>query len=489
VRGWPILLLLVLAVVAGCPTTEPDPPDDDDTAVDCGDAPNPTVRGIELVLLCAATFDMGCTPGQIACQAVEEPVHPVTLSHDTWIGRTEVTQRQFEGVMGYDPSGWSHCGPDCPVEQTSWHESAAFTNALSAVEGLPSCYACTGDPPEVECSVSVPPADCGGYRLPTEAEWEYAARGGEDLPYAGSADLDEVAWHSGNSGTPTHPVAGKQPNGYGLYDMSGNVFEWTQDHYGPFTADPVTDPAGPPSHDSRVARGGSCFLISPFARTSMRHGIEPNHRAVHFGFRVARTHDGEPVEDSGDDDDSADPDEWCSNYTDDDGDGDIDCRDDDCAEVPLCATEFDCFDGVDNNDDGLVDCAAPECASGLYCFKETICADGLDDDGDGLIDCTDQECWADPACLPAPEICDNSIDDDHDFLADCADSDCAAEPACQSSDPCCLPSGTAETWLSCEDEVAVTCLCSLDPPCCGDVWDPQCLAEYTGDCAASTCAQ
>jgi formylglycine-generating enzyme required for sulfatase activity len=247
--------------------------------------------GQRFVSICAHRFEMGCTAGQSDCGLDESPVMPVTLTHAYYMKETEVTRGEFTALMGYNPSYFSTYDDTCPVEMTSWHEAAAYANAMSAAEGLSRCYTCTGSGTGVTCTASVDPYTCPGYRLPTEAEWEAAARCGEDTLYAGSDDIDDVAWHEGSIGSPrTLPVATKAPNACGLSDMSGNVNEWQHDWYGvAYTAMGVADPVGPSSGTSMVRRGGSWNAPASVARVARRGGSEPSYRSNTSGFRIART--------------------------------------------------------------------------------------------------------------------------------------------------------------------------------------------------------
>ena len=223
----------------------------------------------EMVYVEGGTFMMGATDeyrrdmkdGGNASRDSEKPVHQVTLS-SYLIGKYVVTQALWEAVMGStlsgDRQGW------VPVVGVSWDDCQGFIKKLNARTGLK-------------------------FRLPTEMEWEYAARGGRrsrGYKYAGSDNLDEVGWYNGNGGS-THPVGEKKPNELGLYDMSGNVWEWCQDWYGDYTDEAQTNPTGPQSGGNRVLRGGSNRLDAGFCRVSYRRGSAPNHKNVHFGLRLA----------------------------------------------------------------------------------------------------------------------------------------------------------------------------------------------------------
>ncbi|MCE7926419.1 MAG: PKD domain-containing protein [Haliscomenobacteraceae bacterium CHB4] len=210
-------------------------------------------------------FMMGCDETvQDTCLPSELPVHEVTISAFE-MGRTEINQEQWQAVTGWNPSAFNTC-LYCPVELVSWDQ---IVN-----EFIPALYRKTGR----------------NYRLPTEAEWEYAARGGANTKYAGSNDLDMVGWHFGNSALITQPVEGKEDNGYGLFDMSGNVWEWVEDYWhndytgAPTDGSPWVDPPG----FARVMRGGSYRTDPLFCRISSRSSLSSITKRSDVGFRLAR---------------------------------------------------------------------------------------------------------------------------------------------------------------------------------------------------------
>ncbi len=255
----------------------------------CGTGEATSSSDVSYVELCPTTFSMGCTDGQSSCEDGEFPVHDVTLTHGYWMGQFEVTQGQYLTVMGENPTQNPTCGEDCPVDSVTWHMAAAYTNAVSSQEGLESCYACAGAGSEVTCVKAAEPYECSGYRLPTEAEWEAAARCGEDLLYAGSTDIDAVAWYESNSGGTPQPVGGLLPNPCGLYDMSGGAWEWTQDGYSTYPSEGTTDPTGDSASAYLIIRGGSWRDEAYWARIASRHNNLPSDVDATVGFRLVRT--------------------------------------------------------------------------------------------------------------------------------------------------------------------------------------------------------
>jgi formylglycine-generating enzyme required for sulfatase activity len=258
------------------------------------------------------TFTMGSPPDE-PCRDSMEQQHQVTLTHDFELQTTEVSGGQFLGLMGYNPSQMS-CGLTCPVEMVSWHEAAAYCNALSQTAGKAVCYTCSGSLASVTCQEAAAYSGpsvykCPGYRLPTEAEWEYAYRAGTTTAYyngasdgakcttcsAKDANLDKIGWYCANSNnSSTYPTAQKQPNPWGLYDLAGNVHEWCHDwHNQSDLSGPSTDPWGSVSGTARVMRGGAWDYPAHDKRAAFRERREvPKYRDLTLGFRCARTKDG-----------------------------------------------------------------------------------------------------------------------------------------------------------------------------------------------------
>jgi formylglycine-generating enzyme len=222
------------------------------------------------------TFMMGSDDEEPSC-----PIHGVTVS-DFWIMKTTITQRDCNELMGDSLSEF--IGPENPVESVNWYDAVAYANALSLKDCLVPAYTIQGD--KVSCNFKT-----AGWRLPTEAEWEYAARGGSKsrgYKYAGSDDIDAVAWYRENSEGQPHEVGTKDPNELGLYDMSGNVSEWCWDWYDVFIAQKQVNPHGPWSGSTRVIRGGSWDGDASECTVAYRSGNNPDFRYYDVGFRLIR---------------------------------------------------------------------------------------------------------------------------------------------------------------------------------------------------------
>ena len=246
-------------------------------------------QSMSMVLIKGGTFWQGSNE---APYSSNEQAHKTTLQ-SYYISSTEITQAQWLDVMGKNPSKFS--GKDRPVEYVSWYDAVKFCNALSLKEGLTPVYTITGS--NVEWNKTA-----NGYRLPTEAEWEYAARGGQSgaigdeplvrAPYAGSDDANTVAWYEKNSNKSTKPVGQKVPNQVGLYDMSGNVWEWCWDWYGTYPREAVDNPDGASRQSGqKVLRGGSWFTPEKLLRVTYRYWNVPTFKVNSVGFRVARNAD------------------------------------------------------------------------------------------------------------------------------------------------------------------------------------------------------
>jgi formylglycine-generating enzyme required for sulfatase activity len=241
-----------------------------------------TLTNIEMLLVPAGTFTMGCSAStQYVCNSNESPTHEVTLTQPFYMGRYEVTQAQWTAMMGSNPSWFQGSGyPNAanrPVERVSWNMIASGSTSFMSRTGL---------------------------RLPTEAEWEYAYRAVTTTAFHSYAAqpngfnndtlLGNIAWYSGNNGAfgsstyGTKVVGGKLANGLGLHDMAGNVWEWCQDWYEPYSSASVTNPTGPTTGTNRVLRGGDWFNNSSSCRASMRGGLTPVTLNSEFGFRVVR---------------------------------------------------------------------------------------------------------------------------------------------------------------------------------------------------------
>ena len=237
----------------------------------------PNTIGMKFVYIPPGSFMMGSPPGEPQ-RHPDEAGHQVTLSKGFYLGMTEVTQGQWHKVMGNNPSAFSGCGKDCPVESVSWHDVQKFIRKLNDMEGK------------------------NMYRLPTEAEWEYACRAGtktlfsygnclstDQANFDGRRTLDDCS--NGNYRKTPVPVATFAANSWGLYDMHGNVWEWCRDWYGKKLPGDVTDPTGAPAGKYRVVRGGSWFSVDHDCRSANRDRSAPHLELNHTGFRVVMIKD------------------------------------------------------------------------------------------------------------------------------------------------------------------------------------------------------
>ncbi|HNN96066.1 MAG TPA: formylglycine-generating enzyme family protein [Pseudomonadota bacterium] len=229
------------------------------------------------------TFLMGSTN-----YSLEQPVHLVQITHAFGLSETEVTQAQYQAVMGENPSYFKENQDSAqrPVEQVSWFDAVRYCNKLSERERLIPCYQINGN------DVRWLDVHCPGYRLPTEAEWEYAARADHPKEYAGSDDVDAVAWYGRNTRGETHPVATRQRNSWFLHDLSGNVWEWVWDWYADsysYAGAEKPDPLGPQQGGNRVLRGGSCVSEADYVRAAFRYRSTPSDRGRNIGFRLAKS--------------------------------------------------------------------------------------------------------------------------------------------------------------------------------------------------------
>jgi formylglycine-generating enzyme len=303
-------LLLLLILITACTKDNDITNNDDDD--------NNEIPGMVLIEAINAGFQMGSDAGF----ADESPVHNVEITHDFWMDDSEVTQSEYDDLMaasyaGYHTPTWNESyghGDNYPAYEVEWGDAVLYCNAKSRAEGRDSVYTYTSiiGTPGYLCELENVSADFAknGYRLPTEAEWEFAYRGNSDTdfyweqdydPYpanaADSTEFDEYAvWH-GNSEIfgiddnvyGTHPVKSKQPNLYGLYDMAGNMFEWCHDWYGAYSANSQEDPVGPDTGDWHAIRGGSWANHANYLRATNRTFVAPCYYYYLLGFRTVLT--------------------------------------------------------------------------------------------------------------------------------------------------------------------------------------------------------
>jgi formylglycine-generating enzyme required for sulfatase activity len=242
-----------------------------------------------MAFVAGGTFQMGSDAVGSAGQPAQ-PVHSVTVA-PFWMDSTEVTQADYQSLVGADPAEF-YDDPDRPIEMVTWYDAVLYCNARSKRDGKDTVYSYT--------SVSGTARDgrnglgnlainfeANGYRLPTEAEWEYACCAGTTSEYYwGSDSANQYAWYSGNSSGTTHPVGTKLSNAWGLYDMCGNAWEWCNDWYGAYTSEAQTDPRGPNSGTVRVIRGGSWERNAAYLQSASRLSVYPVYLGYDVGFRA-----------------------------------------------------------------------------------------------------------------------------------------------------------------------------------------------------------
>ncbi len=284
-----IVQIVAFGLVLHVPSLASEPDEDRTVTVTL-----PGDVSLELVPINGGTFRMGSSRSERGHWKDESPRHEVTLTRGYLLGRYPVTQRQWQAVMGSNPSRFQACGLDGPVESVSWDEICGGADGSSCAPtsfiGKLNAHV-----------VAKGPAGAGTFRLPTEAEWEFAARAGTTTEFSFAApkgweteceswpEADAHMWWCGNAGGTTHPVGQKTPNPWGLHDVHGHVWELVGDWFGAYPSSPATDPAGPPSGTKRVARGGCWYYPAFYARSAYRTAVPADGRNAYFGFRVARS--------------------------------------------------------------------------------------------------------------------------------------------------------------------------------------------------------
>ena len=277
-----IIAIIIVGVISGLIYVMYNQDENENETNNLGSINNAELTN-DLISINGGTYLMG-SPETEMQRETDEVQHEVIVS-DFYIGRYEVTQKAYEEVIGENPSNFK--GENLPVENVTWYEAIEYCNKLSKKDGLTPAYTIDGENVSWDRSAN-------GYRLPTEAEWEFAAKGGassKSFKYSGSNNLDDVAWHKGNSkGTP-HTVGTKLPNELGVYDMSGNVWEWCWDWYNKdfYKLEKGDNPKGPEMGERRSVRGGSWDSQQNYVRPANRISTEPNKTHEFYGFRVVRT--------------------------------------------------------------------------------------------------------------------------------------------------------------------------------------------------------
>lgn len=288
------------------PPTPPPPPGPDAAAPDIATSACGGGAPVGWAYIAPGSFMMG-SPSSEKDRESQEVLHPVTITRPFWLSATEVTRREWQTVMPKDPSDYTKCGLDCPVELVTWFDTVAYANAAGMRDGFAPCYFTdAGAVYDAAAAVAKKAVrwtaglTCPGYRLPTEAEWEYAARAGSTTAFPGGtltgsactpllAVLDAIGWYCGNGKDGSHPVAKRGPNPWGVYDVYGNVWEWVWDASGSYPSGAVTDPIGPASGTERISRGGAYHNSPNNCRAAVRASDKPSDVYHDTGFRLART--------------------------------------------------------------------------------------------------------------------------------------------------------------------------------------------------------